>query len=157
MDDSQKIKLIELEKIRDDEQIADQKESIEVLTKDYDDMVLAKDTELDKKEQEKNEALTKKDKEIKKKNQEIQKAKDKLNNSPELNMEKTKLIDVGIELVRDIKSRKFLLVVGGIASVIGNATYDWGLTETDFKCILGLISGYVLVEGIADIIERLRK
>lgn len=75
MDDSQKIKLIELEKIRDDEQIADQKESIEVLTKDYDDMVLAKDTELDKKEQEKNKALTKKITEIQKKDAEIAKLK----------------------------------------------------------------------------------
>lgn len=59
-----------------------------------------------------------------------------------------------IELIRDVKSRKFLLVVGFGALVIYNHINAIGISVSELLMILGAVGGYLLVEGLADMMSR---
>lgn len=65
-----------------------------------------------------------------------------------------KVITILLELVRDVKSRKFLVAVGAVAIIVVNAIQKLGLSIQEQLMIVGLAGGYMLVEGIADWIER---
>ena len=59
-----------------------------------------------------------------------------------------------IELLRDAKSRKFLLAILGVAIVVGNQYYDFGLESLELVIAVAPAVVFIIVEGIADIIER---
>jgi len=59
-----------------------------------------------------------------------------------------------MQLIKDYKSRKFLLVVAGIIIIVLNRQQAWGLVEDDINLIFIGIGAYMVMEGIADIIER---
>jgi len=59
-----------------------------------------------------------------------------------------------LELVRDIKSRKFLLALAGILLVVANKYFELGLTLWELVIAIAPAALFVIVEGIADILER---
>ena len=61
-----------------------------------------------------------------------------------------RLVEIGLELIRDVKSRKFLLTVAFVTLVLGNVTYDLGISVASLALVAFVIVTYVLVEGILD-------
>lgn len=64
------------------------------------------------------------------------------------------LKDILLELLRDAKSRKFLLVVGYGALIVLNEVEGWNMKPVYFLYTLIAVGLFVTVEGIADIITR---
>ena len=62
--------------------------------------------------------------------------------------------EILFELIRDVKSRKFLLALAGIVLVVSNNYFDLGLSIGELIVSVAPAGLFILVEGIADIIER---
>lgn len=61
------------------------------------------------------------------------------------------------ELIRDYKSRKWITVLGYCAVIILNKQQGWGLTTADLQLLTGAVGAYVILEGGADLIDRVKK
>lgn len=59
------------------------------------------------------------------------------------------------QLLKDYKSRKFLLVCGFGVFIILDTLEKWYLNPMYITYLAGLIAFFILAEGIADIISRL--
>ena len=59
-----------------------------------------------------------------------------------------------IELIRDYKSRKFVVTILVIGIIVANKAYTIGLSEKELMFVMIVAGAYVLIEGIADIIDR---
>lgn len=64
--------------------------------------------------------------------------------------------DIVLQFLRDAKSRKFLLVVGFGALLAAAKHYGWEFTSNHLYVLAGLVGLYILIEGIADIIDRFK-
>ena len=62
--------------------------------------------------------------------------------------------EILFELIRDVKSRKFLLSVAGLVLVVSNSYFDLGLSVWDLVIAVAPAVIFIIVEGIADIVER---
>ena len=67
---------------------------------------------------------------------------------------KEQLGEIVIELLRNYKSRKFLLIVAYVAVLVLNRQQGWNMNELDLYLAGGAVGGFLLFEGIADIIDR---
>lgn len=67
---------------------------------------------------------------------------------------KEKIQEILLELIRDYKSRKWLTILFFCAIIILNKQQNWGMTQFDIYLISFAISIYVIIEGLADLIER---
>lgn len=57
-------------------------------------------------------------------------------------------------LIASMLTRKFLLSVLGSLMVVFNYLFGWGLTIEQITAILTPLGGFVVFEGIADIVQR---
>lgn len=64
---------------------------------------------------------------------------------------KDKAIQIVLELLRDAKSRKFILSIGYGALVVYNTVYALKLTIWELLVILVPVCLFIVLEGIADL------
>ena len=65
------------------------------------------------------------------------------------------LKDTILQMLRDYKSRKFLLAIGVIAIIVYNRIENIGITSDELKLIALVAGVYILIEGVADIVGRI--
>ena len=64
------------------------------------------------------------------------------------------LMDIFLEMLSNAKSRKFLLAVAGMALVVANRHFALDLSIWELVVAIAPAAVFVIVEGIADILER---
>lgn len=69
-------------------------------------------------------------------------------------MEVADLKTIVLELLRDVKSRKFLLAIACLLLVVGNQYYEFGLELLELVVAVSPAVIFIIIEGIADVIGR---